>query len=197
MIRLALAAAALTLSHRAASAHSPFPGVGDFYNGMLHPLLVPAQLLALVAAALVIGQHAPKSSRFALPAFALALVIALVLPLLGMPGAPAAVPLALALAAGLVVAASLDIGVLGSAALAGLLGLLVGSTAGHDALADGLSGLSLAGTALGALVFVVIVAGLVSRFRRPWQKIGVRVLGSWVAASGFLVLALSLAPKAA
>jgi urease accessory protein len=51
---------------------------------------------------------------------------------------------------------------------------------------------TLVGTALGAcaaLIAVSLVAGCASR---PWQQLGVRILGSWIAASAILVLAVLL-----
>jgi hypothetical protein len=44
-----------------------------------------------------------------------------------------------------------------------------------------------------AFVTLALVAFLASHAARPWQQIGVRVIGSWIAASAILVLALRLA----
>jgi urease accessory protein len=52
--------------------------------------------------------------------------------------------------------------------------------------------LTLLGTALSAIAFPVALGKLVSRLQRDWQRIGVRILGSWIAASAILVLALRL-----
>jgi len=43
--------------------------------------------------------------------------------------------------------------------------------------------------ALGAFAVVTLVALLA---RRPWQRIGVRIVGAWIAASAILVLAVRL-----
>lgn len=193
MIRLLLATAAVVVSHGSASAHSAFPGVGDFYNGVVHPLLDPAQLLPAVAAGLVIGQHVPSSSRLALPAFGLAIGLGLVASSVAFPLFSAQASLIATLVAGLLVAVSFDIGGLGSAVVAAVLGLAIGTTAGRESAADGLPWTAFAGTAVGAIVLVILVAGLGAVLTRPWQKIGFRVLGSWLAASAILVLALSFA----
>jgi hypothetical protein len=51
----------------------------------------------------------------------------------------------------------------------------------------------LIGTGIGAcLVLAVVVVGT-TRLTRAWQRIGVRILGSWMAASAMLVLALRFA----
>ena len=51
------------------------------------------------------------------------------------------------------------------------------------------------GTALAAILDVFYTAAAVERLRRDWQRILVRVLGSWICASASLVLALALAGK--
>ena len=49
------------------------------------------------------------------------------------------------------------------------------------------------GTAFAALVSFAAVALIASHLTRPWQRIGVRIVASWIAASAILVLALRLA----
>ena len=51
---------------------------------------------------------------------------------------------------------------------------------------------ALAGTALTATLIVAAVACAAAKLTRDWQRIGVRILGSWAAASALLVLALRL-----
>jgi hypothetical protein len=48
------------------------------------------------------------------------------------------------------------------------------------------------GAGVGACILFIAVAGLAEMPRRDWQRILVRVLGSWCAASSVLVLALEL-----
>lgn len=180
-----------------AAAHSPFPGVGEFYNGMLHPLIVPAHLLAVLGLGLLFGQNAPKSSRYAMPAFAVALVSALAVPPTAAAPLPQAVLLGLVLAAGLLVALSLDLGAVLPGVVGAAAGALIGLDAGHNALVDRQSWLALAGMAVGAILAVTLVGGLVAWLGPRWRGIPVRVLGSWTAASAFLVIALSFASRGA
>ena len=49
------------------------------------------------------------------------------------------------------------------------------------------------GAGVAASATLALVALIASRATRPWQQIGVRVVGSWIAASAILVLALRLA----
>jgi urease accessory protein len=91
-----------------ASAHSPVKGIGTFYNGMLHPYLVPAHLLVLLALGLMIGQHAPGSSRYSLPTFVATFFASAALmswfPIVPL---PETILLVVSLLAGLMVAASI------------------------------------------------------------------------------------------
>ena len=53
--------------------------------------------------------------------------------------------------------------------------------------------LALSGTVLAAALTLGLVAYLASILKRDWQRIGVRIVGSWTAASALLVLALMFA----
>jgi urease accessory protein len=160
---------------------------------MLHPLLVPAHVLAILGLGLLFGQKAPTSSRLAMPAFALALVAASAVPPAIAAPLPQAMLLSLVLAAGLLVALSLDLGAILPGLIGAATGVLIGLDAGHSVLADGQSWLALAGMATGAILAVALLGGLAARLGGFWLGIPVRVLGSWTAASAFLVIALSFA----
>ena len=51
---------------------------------------------------------------------------------------------------------------------------------------------TLAGTAVGACAILVVVTTVASHANADWQRLGVRILGSWIAASATLVLAVQL-----
>ena len=53
--------------------------------------------------------------------------------------------------------------------------------------------LALVGTAIAAFVVQTMITEAARWARRDWQRIGVRIVGSWIAASAILVLALRLA----
>jgi hypothetical protein len=55
------------------------------------------------------------------------------------------------------------------------------------------SNLMLLGTALGACLGLAAVVAATGLAQQNWNRLGVRVLGSWIAASAVLVLSLSLA----
>ena len=58
-----LTAALLLLAPGVALAHGPMPGVGSFYGGLLHPVMVPSHLITLVALGLLIGQRGLGAMR--------------------------------------------------------------------------------------------------------------------------------------
>jgi urease accessory protein len=187
-------AATLALLPDAALAHAPIPGVGAFWNGVLHPLLVPVHLLALVGAGIVLGQNAPRASRPALPLFAACLAAALVAA--GPAGTPPAALLAVALAAGLLVAAGRGLPAL-VVAVAAAAGVAVGLDSAPLEAASGEARLAAAGTFAGALIVVILSGGIAAATAAPWQRIAVRTLGSWIAAVSLIALALAVsAPEA-
>lgn len=170
-------------------AHSPVPGLGRFYSGMLHPVLAPAALIALVALGLLVGQNGLARSRLAVLAFLVALAAG------GVVGSQWP---------GLNVdAALLGLGVLVAACaltawqppatallvLAGGTGVLAGLGLSDMAIGAG-RWVVLAGTWLGAAFLALGVAAVSELAHQAWHRIGVRVLASWLAASALLVLGL-------
>ena len=187
-------AGAILLLPGIALAHSPIPGIGGFYNGLLHPLLVPAHLLALVALGLWLGQQALPGIQGALLSFSLLLLAGLVLALFAPPGGGVRTSLLLgcALGVGLLVAAAWPLPRSATAAVAGVVALLVGLDSAPEAAGTRARLIVLAGVGVGVHLLLLNVVALTSYAQKPWLKLGVRVLGSWSAASALMVLALAL-----
>lgn len=185
-----LLAAAVAVFPEAAWAHAPVPGVGAFWNGVLHPVLVPLHLLALLGTGMALGQNAPRASRVALPLFVVALAAAVTLP--GTGGLPAATLLAVALAAGLLTALGS-----GSVTLTTAIAVAAAAAVGLDSApmeaTAGQPGLTTLGTLAGSLLVVVLAGGLAAAAAAPWQRIAVRTAGSWIAAAALIALALATA----
>lgn len=192
-VALALSLLALTPS---ALAHSPIKGIGTFYNGVLHPVLVPAHLLLIVGLGLLLGQHAPRLSRYGWFAFVAAFWIGLALGQASS-GMPETALLILALIAGVLVVLEWSFGVVGVVALAIAAGLCIGLDSLSDAVQTGERWLAMAGMAVGGLLVVSYVGGVAAAMVQPWQRIGIRVAGSWTVASAALVLALAVAAPTA
>lgn len=194
MNRVFLVMLALLLGAGPASAHVPIGGAGGLYGGPLHPLYVPAHLLALIGLGLLIGQQ--ERGRVALLInFVVGLAAGLV---------------AIALAAGpsrandvLIISAAVS-GVLVASAwpppqvigwpLAAVTGAAIGLDSPPEVVDLSTATVMLIGTGIAAAILVVLIAACAAVLRREWQRIGVRVAGSWMAASAILVLALRLAP---
>lgn len=192
---LALAA---VLATGPAAAHSPVPGLGVFYSGVLHPLLAPSLGLAVAALGLWLGQGgAGRRAGAALGVYALALLLGLGLQRLwGEVAVERLLLLCGAVAGGLVALAWRAPGAV-ALSLAGACGLAAGWASGPSGVAGQDLALMLAGTVLGALglpAWLAAMVRLTQRVPAPWLGVAVRVLGSWLAAAALLVLALSFAP---
>jgi urease accessory protein len=197
MIRVLVVAIALAVMVEPAQAHAPIKGIGAFYNGLLHPLFVPAHLLLVFGFGLLLGQHAPNTSRFGWLAFVAALWTGLVIGHLSGTDVPVMLLLLTALAAGLLVAVDWSIPGVAAAALGGVAGFTIGMDSMPEPLTSKETLLALAGTGVGAALIVSYIGGAAAWLQAPWQRIGIRVAGSWTAASALLVLALAIVgPKA-
>ncbi len=176
-------------------AHSPIEGIGHFYGGLAHPALVMPHLLLLLAFALLIGQNGIRAMRFGYPPFFLALAITL--SCAGLQIGPDSATLQTALLVATIIAGILvAIGCRLNSPLLTLAAVLVAGLIGLDSGVEGLTRqqtfAALLGCWFGAGILVIVAAGAVELLHRDWQLIGVRIVGSWIAASGLLVLTLTL-----
>lgn len=166
--------------------------VGDFYSGMLHPLLHFETLLPTIALALWSGQlGSPHSWRLPL-AFLGAVLVGTVAGILevDLRLGPASLRLSMLLL-GLLVAARGKLPVSLAMAMALLFGLFEGQSNTYDPetkIERPLLFIAGVGSSIGLILFHV--ATRVVRYRAFWVQTAVRVLGSWIAATGLLVLAL-------
>jgi hydrogenase/urease accessory protein HupE len=193
MVRCGAALAAmLVIGIEPARAHDAIPGIGGFYGGLLHPVLVPAHGLALVALGLLIGQQRPRAGLKAVFAAALLLGVLIIVSAFAARDADYAV-LGVAAAAGIAVAVARPLSVVLSCPLAAVAGVAIELDSVPQEISMQTTLLALVGTAIGAFLVVGIVADIAARLQRDWQRIAVRVFGSWIAASAILVLALRLA----
>jgi len=175
-------------------AHSPIEGVAKFYGGLLHPVLVPSHALALLVFALLVGQGGVRAMRFSYPPFLAALAMGLVLAGVDVSIGLSAesVLLSVTFVCGVLVALQVPLPVVLYAIMGAGLGLLIGVDSGVTDYTRQETFAALLGTWLGAAIGLVAIAGVVELLVQPWQRVAVRVLGSWVTASALLVLALAL-----
>ena len=182
---------AAALAPREAYAHGDLSGLGGFYGGLFHPLVVPAEVLAVVAVGLLLGRAGREACRAGLIAFAVGVSAGLLAArVLDLPtDRTTSLPLAMALVAGLTVAAGIRIPI----ALASMVAITAGIALGIDAApeADAISSLLIAGlaTVSGSTLATMMVAVLVLDRTVHWQHVAARVAGSWIAACAILYFA--------
>ena len=177
-----------------AQAHLMNTGFGPFYDGLTHLFVTPEDLLPVIALALLAGLRGPRFGRAVLFALPVAWLVGsaaglLLAPQVTLPVAETIVTIAL----GALLAADCPLPFAAVGGLAILLGLLHGSLNGSELPKTNASGqITAAGVAAALFVVVSLLAGQAASVRVQWARIAVRVAGSWIAASGLLLLGWSL-----
>jgi urease accessory protein len=193
MKRAACAAAILVWSG-AAQAHVVIPGVGGFAGGALHPVLVLSHALALIALGLLAGVQPFRARIMLIAVLPAAMLVGFGLVSLAYATDRAELAvLALTAVTGLVLTARPKAPFAVAASLVALTGLaiLFDSVPAVPSVQETV--LALAGTALAATSMLALAAFAGAALPEFWPRIGVRIAGSWIAASAILVLALRLA----
>lgn len=199
----------LGLTPGGAHAHA-LGDINDFYGGLLHPLITPEHLLAIVAMGLLAGQQGASRDQSVawMMAFALALASgALLVWRIGLAvdvdvmmmwvNAQSIIALfnfASLVVFGLLVAVARHLPSLLLYTLAIGFGLTHGAANGVEitpdmAIYQFIPGL-VAGTALAGL-YSMVLADFVRHRARRWPGIALRVAGSWIAAIGLLMFGLA------
>jgi hydrogenase/urease accessory protein HupE len=191
----------LALSATRAEAHTVISTNGPFFGGLKHFFLSPDDVLATVAFGLFVRLSGPRRHGvlvLALPgAWFIAGAVALFIP--AAVGSGELLSACSLMGLGLLVALDrkfhsatvVTIGILGG----GLHGFLNGASMREAGAKTAL--LQLGGVAVAALsvaFYLLSVLDLLNLEKRPWVRIVARVLGSWIAASGLLLLGWSLRP---
>jgi hydrogenase/urease accessory protein HupE len=181
--------AVLVVAPGSAQAHLVNSGLGPFYDGALHLLLSPLDLLGLVAAALLAGLHGGRAARLTVIALPISWLLA------GMIGMN--LPLTLDLdwlsvlsfmVLGVLVAADARLPPIVVASLVGVYGMLHGLLNGSALAAMGAGPSTLFGIVLMVLLLALLTAAAVVPAEKLWARVAVRVVGSWVVAVGMLML---------
>jgi len=185
--------ALILLCPQPADAHLVTTGLGPVYDGVSHLLLSLEDLLPVLAMALLAGLNGARAGRrtlFCLTAAWLAGGFAGFLS--GQNLLPETVVCGSFLVLGGLVAADLRLPDRLVTAMAIALGLLHGWLNGAGLVLAQRELLGLLGIGSTLFVLVAIVSAAVVSLRTGWPRIAVRVAGSWVAASGLLMLGWSL-----
>jgi len=175
-----------------AEAHLNSTGLGPIYDGALHLLLSPEDLVPALALALLAGLRGARYGRVAL----------FVLPAAWFAGGLAgtvighdngtAVAVASFLLLGVLVAADARLSLALLTAIAMSLGLVHGFVNGAGMGPLAVAAPALLGLCVVLFVWTALIVAFVVQLRQPWTRVAVRVFGSWIAASGLLMLGWAL-----
>ena len=177
-----------------ACAHPAFAGATGFYGGLLHPLFVPTHAIAVLSLGLLIGQQLPHGRWPVALAYAAGLGIGFAAIILAFaPRFSAEALLATTVIVGALVALARPVPwpTICVLALAAGIALALDSSPGGISARE--ANVIIVGTFCGALILLWVILLVVASFRREWQKLGMRILGSWIAASALLALVWQLA----
>lgn len=190
--RLAIAALLIGFECPSAEAHLVTTGLGPVYDGVAHLALSPADLMPLVGIALLASMRGVRHGRWLLALLPLAWLAGGVLGLIFPANASLgwASGLSFLLAGGLV-AADRNLPLPIVSGLVTIMGVFLGFLTGTALSAAPSSGLELTGEWVALMVIVTLITGLVVSLKAFWARIVVRVLGSWIAATGLLLIGWS------
>lgn len=177
-----------------AQAHTQVEGAGPILNGLLHPLGTPSHLLILLGLGLLAGQQSPLNLKTPMLAFIPLSAAALLLTLTGaITSVYLPVLICIALCAGILVALEAPVPRLAFIALFAAAALAIGLDSAVETGTIDAKLKRLFGTWLSLSLVVFNIAYYVSFWtKQKWQKVGIRVVGSWLIAISFLVLAFFL-----
>ena len=182
-------AIAMTFSPASAHAHLNSTGMGPTYDGLLHFLTSPEDLVPVLALALLAGLRGTAHGRRALFTIPTAWLFG---GLVGLSAADANPhPIVAAfwfLILGGLLASETKLSLRAMTAISALLGLYHGYLNGAGLGLPGNSASALLGLVFAVFVLTAVSAAFVVRLRAQWARIAVRVAGSWIAASGLLLL---------
>ncbi len=182
----------LSLCPAPGQAHLIETGLGPVYDGITHFALTPEDLIPALALALLTGLRGKDHARGAIVALPLAWVLGGIAGTFAgatVPASPAWAPL---LVLGGLVAADLRLPAGATTAIAVLLGLLLGYVNGSAMAEAGPGVRGVLGIAGAVFVTTTLAAACVAAWQAGWMRIAWRVAGSWIAASGLLLLGWSL-----
>lgn len=187
-----VAAIGLVLTIQPAFAHPPPFGLNGFSGGVLHPLLFPAHVLVLLALGMLIGGQITWTLR-PLVGFAVGMSAGLGLIASGIvPRFMTEAVTSLAIVASLLVILARPIPETAGSVLAVLVGAAIALDSPPETVSISEANRMLVGIGVGALSLSMAAIWLTRCRNSQRSRIVPRVLGSWIAASAILFLALRL-----
>lgn len=177
-----------------AMAHVAIEGASDFTAGLIHPFFVLSHLLVIIGLGLFLAQQPFASTKLAMAAFVAMLLGGFATAALGV---ATTFP-----SRGVLLAAAISLGLLVAwarvqpRAVAAILAAVAGIAIGIDSFPEEgtfwavMAGVT--GTALSVSILLVNVLAGAGYLTLGWQRIGMRVIGSWIGACGLMVAALAM-----
>lgn len=171
-----------------AEAHLPSVGLGPVYDGIFHLFLSPEDLIPVIAIALLAGQKGAASGRRVLWTLPVAWFLGGFIGMYSAHGKSSALTCVSFLVLGVCIAFNVKIPASVLTGLAMLLGFFHGylNGTGVSRFDDGT--FFLVGLSLAVFVVLAIFSSFVIPLHKQWTLIVVRVAGSWIAATGLLML---------
>ena len=177
-----------------AEAHLVTTGLGPVYDGLLHFVLTPEDLVPVLALALLVGLRGAAHGRRALFVLPAAWLLGGVLGLAAHGSvSPVLTSLSFVLL-GSLVAADVRLSLAATTLLATLLGLAHGYLNGTAMALPGLGAAGLVGIVAAVFALVALASSCVVPLQAAWARMSVRVAGSWIAAIGLLLLGWGFRP---
>jgi hydrogenase/urease accessory protein HupE len=169
-------------------AHLVTTGLGPVYDGIGHLVLSPEDWVPVLALGLFVGLRGDTIARKSLLALPLAWLSAGLVG--GFINASISFPVSSVtfLILGLLIATDLALPSTLILVLTVLIGGLQGCLDGIAMRPPGGGALGVVGSVVTATVILAITSGFVVSLKAPWTRIVVRVIGSWIAATGLLLL---------
>lgn len=188
-----LGGCAALLQPSSAAAHLMTTGLGPVYDGISHVLMTLSDLVPILTLSMLAGLNGPAAGRRILFLLTGAWLVG---GLAGYVSDRTLVPTTWTIASFLVLGGLTALGRrLALSVVSGLgiaVGLLHGWMNGAGIAAAERAALGLVGIVSAIFVLVAIVSAFVVTLRARWMQMAVRVVGSWVAAIGLLMLGWSL-----
>ena len=185
-----LASAGILAAPGLADAHVSSGGIVDSYSGLLHPFTEPLHIMTIVGLGLMLSQQGRSIPPVGWFSYCAAALAGLVVSSTGFVWPAGSILIVLAFVLGVMVAGKPFLPRQFCVAAAILAGFVLGTDSISPIAETGKLLVTIFSTTTGLAIALLIVIGWGDYFTRDWQKIGIRVLGSWVAASALLVFAL-------
>lgn len=173
----------------AAEAHLNATGMGPIYDGLMHFLMSPEDLVPVLALALLSGLRGTTYGRRTLFVLPSAWLMGGLLGLAASASNGNAIASAVwFLLLGGLLAADAKLSLPVTTALAALLGIYHGYLNGTGLGLNFASAAALLGMIFSVFVLIALAAAFVVQLQASWARIAVRVAGSWIFASGLLLM---------